>query len=104
MKNYKFKKLALSVVFAATTSMVWAQNSNATSALNTVTTEVKKIYTAGANLMLAIGAVVGIVGAIIVFQKWQSGDPQSTRFIAGWIGSTVFLCLAGVILKAMFGV
>lgn len=81
----------------------WAQNSNASSAITTATNEVKKVYSVGVNLMLAVGAICGLVGAISVFQKWQQGDPQTTKHAAGWFGACIFLVLVGTILKTMFG-
>ena len=107
-RNFKKAKRALAkagTMFALTcfSCYAWAQSTNAASAVTTATNEVKKIFSAASTLCLAIGGIIGLVGGVIVFQKWQQGDPQSTKFIAGWIGSTVFLVLTGTILKTMFG-
>lgn len=82
----------------------WAQSNNAASALSTASNEVKKIFTNACTLMQYAGAIAGLVGAFIVYQKWQQGDPQTTKYAAGWFGSCIFLLLAGTILKAMYGV
>lgn len=82
----------------------WAQSNNAASAITTASNEVKKIFQSASTLMLYAGALAGLVGAFVVYQKWQQGDPQTTKHAAGWFGSCIFLVLVGSILKAMYGV
>lgn len=79
-------------------------SSQAVTALTTVKTDISKIFSVASTLCLVVGGIIGLVGGIIVFQKWQQGDPQTTKFIAGWIGSTVFLVLTGTILKTIFNI
>lgn len=57
-----------------------------------------------ASLCLVIGAVVGIIGGVRVFIKWNSGDQDINKEIMGWGGSCLFLVLVSVIIKAFFGV
>lgn len=56
------------------------------------------------NLILVIGAIVGLVGGVRVYIKWNSGDQDVQKAIMGWMGSCVFLMVVGVIIKAFFGV
>jgi capsular polysaccharide biosynthesis protein len=55
-------------------------------------------------LIIVIGAIVGLVGGVRVFIKWNSGDQDVQKSIMGWMGSCVFLMLVGVVVKAFFGV
>lgn len=55
-------------------------------------------------LIIVIGAIVGLVGGIRVFIKWNSGDQDTQKSIMGWMGSCVFLMLVGVVVRAFFGV
>lgn len=55
-------------------------------------------------LIIVIGAIVGLVGGVRVFIKWNSGDNDVQKAIMGWMGSCVFLMLVGVVVKAFFGV
>ncbi|PRY09045.1 uncharacterized protein DUF4134 [Pontibacter ummariensis] len=55
-------------------------------------------------LIIVIGAIVGLVGGIRVFIKWNSGDQDVQKSIMGWMGSCVFLMLVGVVVRAFFGV
>jgi hypothetical protein len=55
------------------------------------------------NLMMVLGGIVGLVGAIRVYMKWNSGDQDVQKSLMGWIGSCIFLVVSGVIVKAFFG-
>lgn len=66
-------------------------------------TEVKDVFANVSNLVLMIGGVVGLVGGIRVFVKWQNGDNDIQKQIVGWMGACVFLLLTGTALKTMFG-
>lgn len=39
--------------------------------------------------MYAIGAVVGLIGAVKVYQKWNQGDQDTSKIAASWFGSCV---------------
>jgi hypothetical protein len=53
--------------------------------------------------VLVIGGIVGIVGAIRVYSKWNSGDQDINKELMGWGGSCVFLVVSAVVIKAFFG-
>lgn len=66
-------------------------------------TMVRGYFDAGANLMYAIGAIVGLVGGIKVYQKWSAGHPDTGSTAAAWFGSCVFLVVVATVLKSFFG-
>ena len=68
------------------------------------TGEVVRYFALGVTLMYAIGAVVGIVGAIKVYNKWNSGDQDTGKVAAGGFGSCIFLVVVATVLKGFFGV
>lgn len=55
-------------------------------------------------LILVIGAIVGLIGAVKVYGKFSQGDPDATKSLAAWGGACLFLVLAGSVLSAFFGV
>ena len=55
-------------------------------------------------LILVIGAIVALIGAIKVFGKFSQGDPDATKSLAAWGGACLFLVLAGTVISAFFGV
>ena len=79
-----------------------AQDGNA--GINQATEMVKSYFSSGANLMYAIGAIVGLIGAVKVFNKWNSGHPDVGSTAAAWFGSCVFLVIVATVLKSFFGV
>lgn len=56
------------------------------------------------NMILAIGAVVGLVGGVRVYIAWNNGDQDVTKKIMGWLGACLFLVVVGLVIQAFFGV
>ena len=81
---------------------VYAQDGNA--GINQANTQVRSYFAAGTNLMYAVGAIVGLIGAIKVYQKWNSGDHDTGKVAAAWFGSCVFLVVVATVIKSFFGV
>jgi len=79
-----------------------AQDGNA--GIQAATSQVKSYFDTGCSLMYAIGAVVGIIGAIKVFNKWNAGEPDTNKVAAAWFGSCVFLVIVATVLKSFFGI
>lgn len=79
-----------------------AQDGNA--GINEANMRVRSYFDTGTNLMYAIGAVLGLIGAVKVYQKWNSGDPDTGRVAAAWFGSCIFLVVVATVLKSFFGV
>lgn len=79
-----------------------AQDANA--AINEANTRVRSYFQSGTNLMYAVGAILGLIGAVKVFQKWNSGDHDTGKVAAAWFGSCVFLVLVATVIRAFFGV
>lgn len=67
-------------------------------------TKVRSYFSAGTNLMYAIGAIVGLIGAIKVFNKWNAGDHDTGKVAAAWFGSCVFLVVVATVIRSFFGV
>ena len=57
-----------------------------------------------ANMILIVGAIVGLIGGVRVYIKWNSGDQDVQKAIMGWFGSCLFLIMVGIVIKAFFGV
>ncbi|WP_431213794.1 DUF4134 domain-containing protein [Puia sp. P3] len=83
-------------------SISLAQDGNA--GLNEANTQVRSYFAAGVNLMYGVAAIVAIVGAIKVYQKWSAGDEQTGRVAAAWFGACVFLVIVSTVIKSFFGI
>ncbi|HYF66721.1 MAG TPA: DUF4134 domain-containing protein [Ohtaekwangia sp.] len=93
--------IALTVYSFAMLFPAYAQDGNA--GINEATTQVRSYFDTGTQLMYAIGAVLGLVGAVKVFQKWNGGDPDTGKVAAAWFGSCVFLVIVATVLRSFFG-
>lgn len=99
----KFSKRAL--LFAI--GMTYAITSNAqggAQGIDAGTSELATYFDPIGNLILAIGAVVGLIGGVRVYIKWNTGDNDVQKSIMGWMGSCIFLMLVGTVIKAFFGI
>lgn len=79
-----------------------AQDGNA--GINEANTKVRSYFASGTNLMYAVGAIVGLIGAVKVYQKWNSGDHDTGKVAAAWFGSCVFLVIVATVIRSFFGV
>jgi hypothetical protein len=66
-------------------------------------TLVRQYFDTGINLMYAVGAVLGLIGAVRVYQRWSAGDPHTGQIAASWFGSCIFLVIVATVLRSFFG-
>lgn len=66
--------------------------------------KVRSYFSSGTQLMYAVGAILGLIGAIKVYQKWNAGDHDTGKVAAAWFGSCVFLVVVVTMIKAFFGI
>jgi hypothetical protein len=83
-------------------SLGFAQDGNA--GISEATDKVKSYFDTGCDLMYAIGAVIGIIGAVKVYSKWNAGEPDTNKVAAAWFGSCIFLVVVATVLKSFFGI
>jgi hypothetical protein len=103
MKKQKFLAAGAAVLLSA--QQVMAQDmAKAFTAIDGVSSSLKTNFSKVYTFVIVVGAIVGIIGAIQVYSKWQAGDPNTTKLAGAWFGSALFLIAAGVFLKAVFGV
>jgi hypothetical protein len=81
-----------------------AQTGGGTTGINAATSSLTSYVDPISTLSLAIGAVVGIIGGVRVYIKWNSGDQDINKELMGWGGSCLFLVLVSVVIKAFFGI
>ncbi|WP_276499888.1 DUF4134 domain-containing protein [Pontibacter litorisediminis] len=96
------KKLTLSVL--AMLAFVQSGMSQGVAGIDAASSELTTYIDPIGTLIIVIGAIVGFVGGVRVFIKWNSGDQDTQKSIMGWMGSCVFLMLVGVVVRAFFGV
>ena len=81
---------------------IYSSFAQSSAGIDQATSEVSSYIDPVANLIIAIGAVVGLIGGVRVYIKWQSGDQDTQKAIMGWFGACLFLILVGVVIRAFF--
>jgi Domain of unknown function (DUF4134) len=79
-----------------------AQDGNA--GINEANTKVRSYFQSGTNLMYAVGALLALIGAVKVYQKWNAGDHDTGKVAAAWFGSCVFLVVVTTVIRSFFGI
>jgi len=102
MKN-KLKQVFLLAAMLPLCLSLYAQGGG-TTGINAATSSLASYVDPVSNLILGIGAVVGLIGGVMVYIKWNSGDRDISKEVMSWGGSCIFLVLVSVVIKAFFGV
>jgi hypothetical protein len=101
MKKIKNVRFIILLFLVTEAGFLYAQSG--VNGLNTATSTLKTYVDPASNIALVIGGIVGIVGGIRVYSKWNSGDQDINKELMGWGGSCLFLVLSSLIVKAFFG-
>lgn len=97
-----YLNIMMLLVSVLNTIAVFAQDGNA--GINEANTKVRSYFQSGTNLMYAVGAILGLIGAIKVYQKWNAGDQDTGKTAAAWFGSCVFLVVVTTVIRSFFGI
>lgn len=97
-----YSTLLLAVMLCEMAVTVYAQDGNA--GIQEANNKVRSYFQSGTQLLYAVGAIVGLIGAVKVFNKWNAGEPDTGRVAAAWFGSCVFLVVVTTVLRAFFGI
>ena len=97
----KNKTLLLAAALALSAA-AHAQDPNA--GINQANTLIRGMFDTGTQLMYAIGAILGLVGAVKTYKEWNAGHQQEAyRAATGWLGSCLFLVVVATVIKSFFG-
>ena len=96
------KKITLMMLLLMTTAIRAYAQGNGMAGINEATKMVTSYFDPGTKLIYAVGAVVGLIGGIKVYNKFSSGDPDTSKTAASWFGACIFLIVAATILRSFF--
>jgi|SRR5699024_2854378 len=95
----------LSVLFFVGMSVAMAQDASAGAAgISSAVADVTQYFGPIKLLSYAIGAVVGLIGGVRIFNKWNSGDQDINKELVSYGGAMLFLVIAPNIVEAFFGI
>ena len=95
------KKVLLAAVAMLSGSGAFAQG-NGTAGINEATQMVTSYFEPATQLIYAIGAVVGLIGGVKVYNKFSAGDRDTSKTAASWFGACIFLIVAATVLRSFF--
>lgn len=75
---------------------------NGMAGITDATNMVSSYFDPATKLVYAIGAVIGLIGGVKVYSKFQSGDPDTSKTAASWFGGCIFLIVTATILRSFF--
>ena len=96
------KKITLMMLLLMTATIGAYAQGNGIAGINEATEMVTSYFDPGTKLIYAVGAVVGLIGGIKVYNKFSSGDPDTSKTAASWFGACIFLIVAATILRSFF--
>lgn len=96
------KRLFLTFAAAGLTAAAALAQGNGLSGITEATSMVTSYFDPLTRLIYAVGAVVGLIGGIKVYQKFSSGDPDTSKTASSWFGACIFLIVAATVLRSFF--
>ena len=96
------KRLFLTLAAAGLTAASALAQGNGLTGITEATSMVTSYFDPLTRLIYAVGAVVGLIGGIKVYQKFSSGDPDTSKTAASWFGACLFLIVAATVLRSFF--
>lgn len=98
----KVMKVALTLDLMFMMMPSQSQN-NGAAALSQTATTIRGYATSAQTIILALGVLIGLIGAVRVYSKMHAGDPDVQKAVMGWFGAALFLVAVSAILTSFFG-
>jgi hypothetical protein len=95
-------KGSFALVLMLVSQLMLAQTGGA-GAISSATSDIEEYVEPVSNLVQMIGAIVGIVGGVRIYNKWNNGDQDVNKELIGWGGACIFLLLVPTVIQAFFG-
>ena len=94
--------LAFSLAAHAALAQGGGGTAGGTAGIQDATQQVTSYFDPLTKLMYAIGAVLGLVGAVKVYSKWNAGDQDTQKTAVSWFGSMIFLVVVATVVRSFF--
>ncbi len=100
MKRLLQKGLTALVMTVGFVNQIFAQGAQG---IDAASSELATYIDPIGNMIMIIGGIVGLIGGIRVYVKWNNGDQDVQKSLMGWMGSCIFLVVMGIVVRAFFG-
>lgn len=96
------KKSAIFLILMLPASLVSFAQGNGMAGISEATNMVASYFDPLTKLIFAVAAVLGLVGGVRVYSKFNSGDPDASKSATALFLSCVFLVIVGTVLRSFF--
>ena len=96
------KKRAIFTILSLCSALASFAQGNGMAGISEATNMVTSYFDPLTKLIFAVAAILGLVGGVRVYQKFSSGDPDTSKTAASWFGACIFLIVAATILRSFF--
>jgi hypothetical protein len=104
LRRQRKKLMLVLVALAGMEAELHAQTADGNNGIGQANTLIRSYWSNAVLLMYAIGSLVGIIGAVRVFQLWNGGHREDVgKAAAGWFGSMIFLVVVATVIQSFFG-
>jgi hypothetical protein len=103
--NIRAKANLLALTFMASGLTLYTQvayGQGIKEGLESAKTGLTGVFSALQIVLYAVAAIVGLYGGFRCYSKWQHGDKEIGKDIAGWAGACIFIVVMGTVLKTIF--
>ena len=96
------KKSAIFLILMLPASLASFAQGNGMAGISEATNMVTSYFDPLTKLIFAVAAVLGLVGGVRVYWKFNSGDPDASKSATALFLSCVFLVIVGTALRSFF--
>ena len=96
------KKSAIFLILMLPASLASFAQCNGMASIRAATNMVTSYFDPLTKLIFAVAAVLGLVGGVRVYSKFNSGDPDASKSATALFLSCVFLVIVGTVLRSFF--
>ena len=80
-----------------------AQTADGNNGIGQANTMVRSYFDQATQLMYAIGAILGLIGALHVYYLYGQRNGEAMKAAAAWFGSCIFLVIVSTVIRSFFG-
>lgn len=96
------KKSAIFLILMLLATLASFAQGNGMAGISEATNMVTSYFDPLTKLIFAVAAVLGLVGGVRVYSKFNSGDPDASKSATALFLSCVFLVIVGTVLRSFF--
>lgn len=100
----KKKTFLIGALLMEVANALLAQTADGNNGISQANTLIRGYFDTATQLMYAVGALLGLIGAVRVYQLWNAPHGEANRAAAGWFGSMIFLAVVATVIRSFFAI